>query len=425
MAVRQEDRLLFACLRGAADPRAAEVIGTLVRRSPNWREFVATAIQNDVAPVIYERLHQAGMWGQVPSWAGRQLEYEYHRVGFCNTRYFAELGHALDSLRECGIEVIVLKGAALAEAVWKNVALRPMGDIDLLVREDDLDGADRALRRLGYDQYLQYLDESLREEYRTRSHHLAPYFNAGTRIVVEIHRNILTPRGVFRTAFDVRQFWERAQPARIGGVETRVLSPEDTIIHLCLHQCKDGGPSGVGLFLGKLKNLMDLAGLVANDVCHIRWDTILGGAREHGIAKYVYYPLYFAERLLAAGVPRDVLRQLKRESRLPCFADVLLKQIIGRNLLLRREDLSVIPRWILVKLFEDLMRATAGRESVRSVLRTLCFPPPEESSVEVPAPSGSALEGVSCVGRRLRRLGWRVAARIARGVSHGAAMLGR
>jgi hypothetical protein len=422
VSFRREDRLLFACLRGAGDPRAADVIGVLARGSLHWREFASTAVQNDVGPIVRVQLQKAGVWDQVPSWAARQLEQEYYRVGVRNTRYFAELGRLLDSLHQCGINVIVLKGAALAEAVWKNIALRPMGDIDLLAREDDLDGTDRVLRRLGYDQYL---DESRREEYRANGHHLAPYFNARSRIIVEVHHNILTNGGAFRTAFDVRNFWERAHRARIGGVETSVLSTEDTVIHLCLHQCKHEGPSREGLFLGKLKNLMDLSGLIADDCRRIRWDIILNEARERGVARYVYYPLYFAQRLLAAGVPRDMLKQLKRESQLTYFADALLKRIIGRNLFLGREDLSIIPRRILVWLFEELLRTTL-LESVRSVLRRACFPPPKESLAESPGPSESFLKGLVCVSRRLRTLGWRAVARMARvAVRRATAMPGR
>jgi len=62
----------------------------------------------------------------------RAFEQEYHRVD-SDARNYAELGQLLRSLKDRGVEVIVLKGAALAETVWKNIALRPMADMDLLV----------------------------------------------------------------------------------------------------------------------------------------------------------------------------------------------------------------------------------------------------------------------------------------------------
>ncbi len=48
------------------------------------------------------------------------------------------------------IKTIVLKGAMLAETVYPNIALRSMGDIDLLIHKDDLDRAAKRILELGY-----------------------------------------------------------------------------------------------------------------------------------------------------------------------------------------------------------------------------------------------------------------------------------
>ncbi|MCP4365035.1 MAG: nucleotidyltransferase family protein [Planctomycetes bacterium] len=46
--------------------------------------------------------------------------------------------------------VILLKGAHLAQVVYSNIALRPMGDIDILVKKNDLPKAKELLLELGY-----------------------------------------------------------------------------------------------------------------------------------------------------------------------------------------------------------------------------------------------------------------------------------
>jgi hypothetical protein len=47
-------------------------------------------------------------------------------------------GDVLRALGAGGVPVIVLKGAVLADAVYRDPAHRPMRDIDLLVRRDDV-----------------------------------------------------------------------------------------------------------------------------------------------------------------------------------------------------------------------------------------------------------------------------------------------
>ena len=62
-----------------------------------------------------------------------------------------QLAEALGAFRDAGIPTIVLKGAYVAEAVYKNIALRPMSDVDILVKKKDLPAVEKILLKLGYD----------------------------------------------------------------------------------------------------------------------------------------------------------------------------------------------------------------------------------------------------------------------------------
>jgi hypothetical protein len=55
-----------------------------------------------------------------------------------NMRRCHELSKVLRILQNDGIPVIVLKGAALAEVVYGNIALRSMSDVDLLVKKGSI-----------------------------------------------------------------------------------------------------------------------------------------------------------------------------------------------------------------------------------------------------------------------------------------------
>lgn len=80
---------------------------------------------------------------------------EFFRQGYYenlarNLTLFQELRRILQALNNGRIKVMVLKGASLAETVYKNPVLRPMSDLDLLIREKNLGEVERKLLDLGY-----------------------------------------------------------------------------------------------------------------------------------------------------------------------------------------------------------------------------------------------------------------------------------
>jgi len=103
-----------------------------------------------------------------------------------------------------------------------------MCDLDLLVRRDDLARARDVLAGMGYaPQYF-----GVEQVDYAQHHHLRPMARPDG-IRVEIHWTIARPVGPAEV--DLEGIWERAQPAKIAGVQALVLSPEDLILHLCLH----------------------------------------------------------------------------------------------------------------------------------------------------------------------------------------------
>jgi predicted nucleotidyltransferase len=295
-------------------------------------------------------------------------------VGYQNLRFYGELKTVLRSFENLGIEVIILKGAALAEIVWKNVALRQMGDIDLLVREHDLERVDEMFSELGYISYEGYKSK---DWYRRNHHHLAPYNNPEKGVVIEIHYNIVRPSKLF--GIDTHMVWERAQAIRIEGVETKILSPEDLIIHLCLHL------SYCDLFIGKIRDIIDLSQAIRYYNGGINWDWIIKEANEKKFTKFIYYPLYLATGILNAGIEKEIIDSFKDNSNLRLLEDGLLKLIIRKNIFSKDKEVSVLPTWILANLCSDLLYNDHTHQRIKSLFQTL-FLPPHESITKISSP---------------------------------------
>ncbi len=140
-------------LRGRWDPTALQSASTLALQGGlDWDILLQVAHGEALAPLLYEIVRDQDL---VPSAIEQELRHAYHQNACRNTLLLDELGNVLRHLAVEGVKVILLKGAALAELVYGNIAVRPMSDLDLLIRLQDLPparmrcGAWQAASRLG------------------------------------------------------------------------------------------------------------------------------------------------------------------------------------------------------------------------------------------------------------------------------------
>jgi hypothetical protein len=233
--------------------------------------------------------------------APASVRAELHR-GYCanairNTSFFNRLAVLLRALTEAGVEVIPLKGIPLAEFVYKNRALRRIGDADILVKVEDMAMAERTMRALGYAQESSPRFEAVRKF----AQHIPPYKKAGS-VDVELHWNIGNP--MVGTAVDEKGLWARSGRAKIGEVEVGTLSPADMILHLCMHM------SVHHMFREHLRALFDIAETLARHEGEIAWGVFRRGCGNPAIAKGCWLALTLARKHASAAVPEEILSGL-------------------------------------------------------------------------------------------------------------------
>ena len=294
MELSPERRLLLACARANSLAEELQRIAQeLSRPDLDWNDVAAAACAHGVAPLIYHNLHRSGVIRLVPPRAMETLRNSYYGNAARNSLLYDELRNVLNGFRDKKIEVIVLKGAALADTVYPNRALRPMSDIDLLVRKEQLGKVESKLLDMGY-----MVEERVKPKEFQREHHYHWVFKKKSAIAVEIHWNIKRPTGPFR--IDIDGLWDRAKPIQIAGVEALALSPEDLLLHLCQHMHKHK-------LIGGIRPLCDIAHVVEYYKDAIEWTVFETRSYQWGIAQYAYLALYLAKELLDARIPSSFL----------------------------------------------------------------------------------------------------------------------
>jgi hypothetical protein len=131
-------------------------------------------------------------------------------------------------LERAGIDVVVLKGSALAHLAYPDPALRIFGDNDLLIRSEQYDAAIRLLLAIGYERQT----AEARAGFERR-------FAKGTTLSgpdgdeLDVHRNLVF--GTFGFVIELDELFRSSAEFRLGDRRLRALGPETRLMHACYH----------------------------------------------------------------------------------------------------------------------------------------------------------------------------------------------
>ena len=128
-----------------------------------------------------------------------------------------------------GIDVLLLKGAALAYTHYPEPHLRPHVDIDLLIRRDDLERAAMMLTELRYAR----TNEADAELWTGQRHYVKTA--ASGPVMVDLHWRASNPLA-FADALAFDDAWPRSVTVPALGPHARTLAPSDSLLLACLHR---------------------------------------------------------------------------------------------------------------------------------------------------------------------------------------------
>jgi hypothetical protein len=269
---------------------------------PEWERLIAWVGRQGLAPLLYHQLQRCDLLEAVPHGRMTTLQRLYYANAVRNDLLYRELHGTLHALQDAGITPIILKGAVLAETVYADRALRPMSDIDILVRPEAIDRAAAILADLGYTRHAHVKGDTWEkaQHYHVILTKPSPAFHAWH---LELHWHLDRPGRPF--AIDLDGLWARARPATIAKTNALVFSPEDLLLHVCLHTCKHQFT-----FFG-LRACCDIAAIIRSYGTTLDWTQVTQRAWQWQIAPYVYLPLRLAQELIGAAVPEAVLGALR------------------------------------------------------------------------------------------------------------------
>lgn len=212
--MKLEDQILLLCLRQDFKPEhSRSVIDLASRAAVDWNRVAQTAEEHGISTLIQRNLEicvQDGL--DLPNDALQKLKLSTYKAALSKESQKEKLVRALAYLQDHGLEVMLIKGAALDFSVYQDADYILSDDIDIIIR---------AKREQFNQQELKDFDNFFHKqgiEFEFFVHH-------------DLSINELLP-------IDFESIWENAERADYLGQPILLMSGMDLLISLCINSSR-------------------------------------------------------------------------------------------------------------------------------------------------------------------------------------------
>lgn len=228
----------------------------------------------------------------------QSLRERRRKQNLLTLRLTGELFRLLESFAKQGIPALVIKGPLLAAQAYADPSLRTYGDLDLLVRQQDIRRATEVMIASGYQAAVPL---SAIDAGKIPGQYL--FSNPDSKLPVELH-NDLTLR-YFPRALPIEEFFARQVCAHIDGREVPAPCVEDELVLICVHGAKH--------FWERLSWIADVAGLVSRQAS-MDWERAASTAKAVQAERLLHAGLRLAIDVLHAKLPEAISSQVQRDA---------------------------------------------------------------------------------------------------------------
>jgi len=244
--------------------------------APDWESVGAMAHIHRLEARLHRAVEALGSSEGPPGPVADAWRTAYFASLHRNVSRLDQRDRAVRQLAEGGIRVMVVKGAALADTLYTDPAVRPMEDMDFLLPQGSTD----------------------------RFEELAPGLEAAgidlLRMEVEEDHHDLTMDGIYR--LDYARLWADAEVAPFADGVALVPCLEDQLLLVCISCCRNS--------FWNLVTLLDAAEILHQHGEKIDWDRAIGRARGLGLETALDTVLALVASLFGEIAPAEARARL-------------------------------------------------------------------------------------------------------------------
>lgn len=320
----KEELLLLLCCQHEEEKELAGKINALLAEELNWGYILKTSGRHGISGIVYKRIAKCNKQLSVPTDAFKNFCHIYHKTSYINLLFIQEYKRIAKAFSDEKIGIIPLKGIDFVQHLFSNIGLRPMSDVDILVKKNYLDRAKQILKALEYNQKDEPADNLIKNFHSVFWRRIKNIY-----VFVELHWNIDFPDSPYRIR--IADLWERSkQPS--GDIQySQRFSIEDNIIFNCFHLFRENTLDKNPF---KLKNFVDLEEMIRQNNNLINWQAVIKRSEEYAIKRpvllifhllqnlfHISIDLNIADELKQAGIPEQTIPFIIKENIFPGTTD--------------------------------------------------------------------------------------------------------
>ncbi|MDD2764288.1 MAG: nucleotidyltransferase family protein [Opitutaceae bacterium] len=231
-----EFRLLAACswLPPAPwDRDQSRLIAALCGNPINWTTFQNLIDRHRVPILVHANLAKYG-GSSIPAEPWKSIQARARKASALSLLQAAELVRLSRVFREAGIDLLPLKGTTLSLRLYGELTVRSLRDLDLLVRTEDFDRAERLLFEQGYRRIIPDFEptERMKTVLRSLTHHYN-YVHGSRNTRVELHWRFHD-----WSQDQLQQLWIHSRDLQWRGTDLRHIEDGILFLLLCEHGTK-------------------------------------------------------------------------------------------------------------------------------------------------------------------------------------------
>ena len=181
-------------------------------------------------PLFYFWLHNLPEWTAWPEQIRMRLEREAKRQFLIEMRRREETRTLLEKLAEKGINVLLLKGAAMGALYYPQPGLRPCEDTDILIEEKDREGIEAVMKALHFE-----IENKIEGEFVNSQFTWYREEESGILHSYDFHLKISNAQ-LFSKVFHFQELMRNAVRMPRLGPFALTLSPVEALLYSCMHR---------------------------------------------------------------------------------------------------------------------------------------------------------------------------------------------
>ena len=304
-----------------------------------WRQNVDLDAEFDrgtyrLLPLLYDNIRRFGVQDPL---MGR-LKGVYRMSWYENHLLFDKVQPIVSHLEANGVRTLLLKGVPLVLTYYRNPAVRPMADIDIVVAPAQVRRSIAAIEAFGWQRNESASDDDLKYRH-------SMLFADRKGLEFDLHWHFL-----YEACNDEADafFWSSAIPLDFDGVRTLQLDPMAMLIHVILHGIRWNAEPPT-------RWIPDALAILRRDGGRFDWDRVVAFAASQRLTHRLGLGLRYLAEWHDAPIPPAVLRRLERTKITP------LERIENTVVLRDRERIyanALGKQWVI---FVEYCRWTTAR----------------------------------------------------------------